>query len=46
MFCLLPTTSFALGAVPPAEVANASGFFNLMRNLDDPCRRWWRRWHG
>jgi len=34
MFCLLPTTSFALGAVPPAEVANASGFFNLMRNLD------------
>jgi DHA2 family multidrug resistance protein len=33
MFCLLPTTSLALGALPPAEVANASGLFNLMRNL-------------
>jgi DHA2 family multidrug resistance protein len=33
MFCLLPTTSLALGAFPPAEVANASGLFNLMRNL-------------
>ena len=33
MFCLLPTTSLALGALPPTEVANASGLFNLMRNL-------------
>lgn len=33
MFCLLPTTSLALGAFPPAEVANASGLFNVMRNL-------------
>lgn len=33
MFCLLPTTSLALGALPPAQVANASGLFNLMRNL-------------
>ncbi len=33
MFCLLSTTSLALGALPPAEVANASGLFNLMRNL-------------
>jgi DHA2 family multidrug resistance protein len=33
MFCLLPTASLALGALPPAEVANASGLFNLMRNL-------------
>ena len=33
MFCLLPTTSLALGALPPAEVPNASGLFNLMRNL-------------
>jgi DHA2 family multidrug resistance protein len=33
MFCLLPTTSLALGAFPPTEVANASGLFNLMRNL-------------
>jgi DHA2 family multidrug resistance protein len=33
MFCLLPTTSLALGEFPPHEVANASGLFNLMRNL-------------
>jgi MFS transporter, DHA2 family, multidrug resistance protein len=33
MFCLLPTTSLALGALPTAEVPNASGLFNLMRNL-------------
>jgi DHA2 family multidrug resistance protein len=33
MFCLLPTTSVALGDFPAAEVANASGLFNLMRNL-------------
>jgi len=33
MFCLLPTTSLALGTLAPAEVANASGLFNLMRNL-------------
>ncbi|HEV2300264.1 MAG TPA: DHA2 family efflux MFS transporter permease subunit [Stellaceae bacterium] len=33
MLCLLPTTSFALGAFPPDSVANASGLFNLLRNL-------------
>jgi MFS transporter, DHA2 family, multidrug resistance protein len=33
MFCLLPTTSLALGALPPDQVPNASGLFNLMRNL-------------
>ncbi len=33
MFCLLPTTTLALGDFPPGEVANASGLFNLMRNL-------------
>jgi DHA2 family multidrug resistance protein len=33
MFCLLPTASLALGALPPTEVADASGLFNLMRNL-------------
>jgi DHA2 family multidrug resistance protein len=33
MFCLLPPTRFALGALPQAEVADASGLFNLMRNL-------------
>lgn len=33
MFCLLPPTRIALGALPLAEVADASGLFNLMRNL-------------
>jgi DHA2 family multidrug resistance protein len=33
MFCLLPTTSLALGSFPPSDLANASGLFNLTRNL-------------
>jgi DHA2 family multidrug resistance protein len=33
MFCLLPPTRIALGALPETEVADASGLFNLMRNL-------------
>ena len=33
MFCLLPPTRIALGALPASEVADASGLFNLMRNL-------------
>ncbi len=33
MFCLLPPTRIALGALPEADVADASGLFNLMRNL-------------
>ena len=33
MFCLLPPTRIALGALPEMEVADASGLFNLMRNL-------------
>ena len=33
MFCLLPPTRLALGALPEAEVPDASGLFNLMRNL-------------
>jgi DHA2 family multidrug resistance protein len=33
MFCLLPPTSLALGLLQPARVADASGLFNLMRNL-------------
>jgi DHA2 family multidrug resistance protein len=33
MFCLLPPTRLALGRLPPARVADASGLFNLMRNL-------------
>ncbi len=33
MFCLLPPTRLALGHLPPARVPDASGLFNLMRNL-------------
>jgi len=33
MFCLLPPTRIALGALEEAEVPDASGLFNLMRNL-------------
>jgi DHA2 family multidrug resistance protein len=33
MFCLLPPTRLALGRLPAALVADASGVFNLMRNL-------------
>lgn len=32
-FCLLPATRLALGGLPDAALANASGLFNLMRNL-------------
>ena len=33
MFCLLPPTRLALGGLVPERVADASGLFNLMRNL-------------
>jgi DHA2 family multidrug resistance protein len=33
MFCLLPPTRLALGQLTTAEVPDASGLFNLMRNL-------------
>ena len=33
MFCLLPPTRIALGDLPQSEIADASGLFNLMRNL-------------
>jgi DHA2 family multidrug resistance protein len=33
MFCLLPPTRMALGHLPDDDVADASGLFNLMRNL-------------
>jgi DHA2 family multidrug resistance protein len=33
MFCLLPTTRLALGRLAPAHIPDASGLFNLMRNL-------------
>jgi DHA2 family multidrug resistance protein len=33
MFCLLPPTRLALGHLPLEKIADASGLFNLMRNL-------------
>jgi DHA2 family multidrug resistance protein len=33
MFCLLPPTRLALGTLSPERVPDASGLFNLMRNL-------------
>ncbi len=33
MFCLLPPTRLALGRLEPSAVPDASGLFNLMRNL-------------
>jgi DHA2 family multidrug resistance protein len=33
MLCLLPPTRLALGRLDPAQVSDASGLFNLMRNL-------------
>jgi DHA2 family multidrug resistance protein len=33
MLCILPVTTIALGRLPAARIANASGLFNLMRNL-------------
>ena len=33
MLCIVPVTTIALGSLPPARVGNASGLFNLMRNL-------------
>jgi DHA2 family multidrug resistance protein len=33
MFCLLPPTRLALGTLAKCDIADASGLFNLMRNL-------------
>ena len=33
MFCLLPPTRLALGTLDASRVPDASGLFNLMRNL-------------
>lgn len=33
MFCFLPINTLALGSLPVAKVKNASGLYNLMRNL-------------
>ena len=33
MFAIIPVTNTALGTLPVERVKNASGLFNLMRNL-------------
>jgi DHA2 family multidrug resistance protein len=33
MFIMLPTNQLALGTLPPHQLKNASGLYNLMRNL-------------
>ena len=33
MLCMVPITNLALGTLPPDRLKNASGLFNLMRNL-------------
>ena len=33
MLCMVPINNLALGAMPPERVKNASGLFNVMRNL-------------
>jgi MFS transporter, DHA2 family, multidrug resistance protein len=33
MFAMVPTNNISLGTLPPDRVKNASGLFNLMRNL-------------
>ena len=33
MFCMVPSSVLALGTLPPERIKNASGLFNLTRNL-------------
>src|SRR3546814_10446663 len=33
MFCIVPINSLALGTLPQSQLKNASGLYNLMRNL-------------
>lgn len=33
VLCLIPITRIALGTLPKAEISNASGLFNVLRNL-------------
>ena len=33
MLCMVPINNLALGTLPPTKIKNASGLFNLMRNL-------------
>ena len=33
MLCMVPINNLALGTMPPDKIKNASGLFNLTRNL-------------
>jgi DHA2 family multidrug resistance protein len=33
LLCIVPTVGLGIGAAPPAELRDASGLFNLTRNL-------------
>ena len=33
MLCMVPITNLSLGTMPPAQIKNASGLFNVTRNL-------------
>ena len=33
MLCMVPINNLSLGTMPPQKMKNASGLFNLMRNL-------------
>jgi DHA2 family multidrug resistance protein len=33
MICMIPISNLALGMLPPEQIKNASGLYNLMRNL-------------
>ncbi|GAB2793497.1 DHA2 family efflux MFS transporter permease subunit [Halomonas shantousis] len=33
VMCLIPTSRIAFGTLPPQEIGNASGLYNVMRNL-------------
>jgi DHA2 family multidrug resistance protein len=33
MLCMVPITNLSLGTLPPEQIKNASGLFNLTRNL-------------
>ncbi|WP_280562699.1 MULTISPECIES: DHA2 family efflux MFS transporter permease subunit [unclassified Chromohalobacter] len=51
--CLIPISRIAFGTLPPSEVGNASGLFNVMRNLGgavglallDTIRDWREDYH-
>jgi DHA2 family multidrug resistance protein len=54
LMCIFPAIAMALGSVPPSQLHNASGLFNLMRNLGGAIgiavvNTWlidFSRWHG